>query len=79
MIGLGLRLVRFRLGGGDLLLLRLRSDCDVLRFGEGEEEREVRLWRTGESDSDLTGCLLPFLTGDDSACLLTDGATELLS
>ena len=79
MIGLGLLLVRFRLGGGDLLLLRLWSDCDVLRFGEGEEEREVRLRRTGESESDLADCLLPFLMGDDSVCLLLGGTTELLS
>lgn len=33
----------------------------------------------GESESDLAGCLLPFLMGDDSVCLLLDGATELLS
>ena len=80
MIGLGLLLVRFRLGGGDLLLLRLPSDCDVLRFGEGDKEREVRLRRTGESESDLAGCLLPFMTGDDSTCCLApDDAIELLS
>ena len=84
MIGLGLLLVRLRLagGGGDLLLLRLWSDCDVLRFGEGDKEREVRLRRTGESESDLGGgCLSPFLTGDDSVCflLLPDDAIELLS
>lgn len=80
MIGLGLLLIRLRLGGGggDLLLLRLRSDCDVLRFGEGDKEREVRLWRTGESESDLAGCLLPFLTGGDSVCcLLPDGGAVL--
>jgi hypothetical protein len=82
MIGLGLLLVFLRLEGGDLLRLRLWSDCDVLRFGEGEEEREVRLRRTGESESDLAGGgLLPFLTGDDSVFFLPlpDGAVELLS
>ena len=65
MIGLGLVLLRLRLGFGDLL--RLRSDCDVLLFGEGDEECEVCLWRVGDSESDLfTACLSPFLTGEET-------------
>lgn len=75
MIGLGLVLGLFRFAGG--LRLRLRSDCDFLLFGEGDIEGEARLRRLGESDNDLSGCLPPFLTGEDGLCLLENRAVPL--
>lgn len=78
MIGLGLALLRLRLGCGDLL--RLRSDCEVLFFGEEGAECTVRLFCVGERESDrFAPRWSPFLTGEEVESCELGRAVELLS